>query len=259
VAGAANLVSNPDAALANVTEAARAALAQAGMGGRPLADLFAVLGLAGANVPSYADPFRARLPFGRAKLVSDAVTAARGALGALDGIVAAIGTGSVYCRQKGAAFHQIGGWGLVLGDEASGAWIGRALLTRALRARDGLAVETPLLAQALKDQGGPAATVAFARTATPGDFARLAPMVMGSDDPAAKELRDEAAGWIRKAIAALQDDIAPLPVVFLGGLGGLFAPLVPASDTGASWPVLPARGTGLDGAVQLAIAMTGGD
>jgi len=63
---------------------------------------------------------RAALPFARIRIETDAVAAAKGALRDEDGIVAALGTGSVFAAQRGGEVRQIGGWGLVLGDEGSG-------------------------------------------------------------------------------------------------------------------------------------------
>jgi glucosamine kinase len=123
--GPANIASDPDGALANILSAARAACPD----GVALADLTAVLGLAGANVAQAADRLRPHLPFARARIETDAMIAVKGALGDDDGIVAALGTGSVFAAQRGAgggpAIRQIGGWGVVLGDEGSGAWIAR--------------------------------------------------------------------------------------------------------------------------------------
>jgi glucosamine kinase len=245
-AGSANIVSDPVTALRNVLSATEQAMSAAGVVADP-ADVVAVLGMAGANVPAYADPFRASLPFGRSRLVSDAVTAARGALGEADGIVAALGTGSVYCRQSGGSYCQIGGWGLILGDEASGAWIGRSILSRALRACDGLVEDTLLLQDLRAELGGPPALVAFARTAVPADFARFAPRVLLSPDAAASAIRDEAARWVVAAVESLQHGDA-LPVVFLGGLGPQFRTLL-----AGRWPMAEAMGSALDGAVRLAL------
>ena len=119
--GPANIMSDREAALASIMAAAMAALA-----GRAPSSVAAVLGLAGANISGARQWLAPMLPFRRTQVVHDAVTSVAGALGDDDGIVAAIGTGSVFSRQLGGAFRSIGGWGPVLGDEGGGAWIGRA-------------------------------------------------------------------------------------------------------------------------------------
>lgn len=243
-AGPANIASSPESALGNILAASEAALAQIGAAHRA-AGLCAGLGLAGANAAGAADWLGARLPFARACIVTDAVTAVKGALGEADGIVAAMGTGSVFAEQRAGRLRQIGGWGLALGDEGSGAHLGRALLARALRARDGVLPLTPMLRAVLDEFGSPEAVVAFSLTAKGGDYAGFAPRVVGSDDPAAQAILAEAVAEVRRSIAALQGD-APLPVTFIGGLGASFAARI------TDWPQRPALGSALDGALLLA-------
>lgn len=239
--GPANIASDPDTAAANILTAARAALAEAG-GGTIRA---AGLGLAGANAAGAPDRLRAALPYNHVAIVTDAITAIKGALGSADGIVAALGTGSVFASQRGGIIRQIGGRGLALGDEGSGAWIGRALLAQTLRAVDGFTPFTPLLATILAEYGSPDAIVAFSLSARPADFATLAPRVLGSSDPAATAIAAQATADTAEAIAVLQSAPA-LPVTFLGGLGPAFAVRLP------HLPQRPALGTALDGALLLA-------
>lgn len=241
-AGPANIASDPAGAAANILTAAQEALAQAG-GGQIAA---AGLGLAGANAAGAVDHLRRLLPFPRMVVETDATAAVKGALGHADGIVAALGTGSVFARQKAARIHQIGGWGLVLGDEGSGAWIGRAALARALRAQDGFVPMTPFLATLLRDHGGADGVVTFSLSARPADFAALAPRVLASDDPAAQAVVDMAMTEVARAVDLLQDGEA-LGVVFLGGLGP-----TAAARLAGRWPLRAAQGSALDGALLLA-------
>ncbi|OYU16695.1 MAG: ATPase, partial [Rhodobacteraceae bacterium PARR1] len=194
-AGPANIASDFTGALDNILAATRLAC-----GTHDLTTLSAGLGLAGANAAGASDRLAQALPFARSAIETDAITAVRGALGAADGIVAAIGTGSVFAAQRGGQVRQIGGWGLVLGDEGSGAWIGRAILSAALRAVDGFHPMTPLLASLIETHGGTAGTVGFSLSARPGDFARLAPQVIDSADPAARAVMDHAITDVAAAI-----------------------------------------------------------
>lgn len=247
--GPANIASNPGVALDNILAATRQALADA-VGGsavdKGLAKLVAGLGLAGANAAGAADWLGARLPFRRVQVVTDAVTTVMGALGPDDGIVAAMGTGSVFAVQRQGQMRQIGGWGLALGDEGSGAVLGRALLARALRALDGAVPMTPLLHEILAGFATPEALVAFSLTAKGADYAAYAPRVVDSQDPAALAIMAQAVEDVRASIAALQAGPV-LPVTFVGGLGPVYAGRI------ADWPQRPARGTALDGAVFLAM------
>jgi glucosamine kinase len=210
-----------------------------------LSDLVAGLGLAGANAVGAAGHMRLDLPFRTVRIESDAVAAAKGALGAADGIVAAMGTGSVYAVQQGGRVRCHGGWGLVLGDEGGGAHLGRAALSAALRAVDGFAPMTPYLQGLIDQQGGASGVVRFAQSARASDFAQLAPALLASDDPAAQALWAAAVHDVAATLAQLRQN-APLPVVFIGGLGPRYAAALPAL------PQIAAKGSALEGALWLA-------
>lgn len=246
--GPANIASDPDAARDNILDATQQAMNDA-VGSAAVARetplLVAGLGLAGANAAGAAGRLRLGLPFERARIETDAVAAALGALAGADGIVAAMGTGSVFAVQDQGVIRCFGGWGLVLGDEGSGAWLGRAALSRALRATDGFVPMTPLLRQVLDDHGGPAGVVAFAQTARARDFAELAPAIVQSQDPAAVSLWAQATADVAFALSRLRE-AAPLPVSFIGGLGPSYAAAL------TQFPQVTAKGTALDGALLLA-------
>ncbi|MFO1210036.1 MAG: BadF/BadG/BcrA/BcrD ATPase family protein [Amaricoccus sp.] len=246
--GPANVWTDPDGAIASILAAAGAAASEAGT---PLTSLEAVLGLAGANVPEAAERASARLPFSRSRVESDVFVALKGALGANDGITAALGTGTVYGVQRGGEVRMIGGWGFVLGDQGSGARIGRAVYEAALLAHDGIATMTPLLTAALDAAGGAIGTVAFGQRASPADFARIVRDVLAAaaaGDPAASAVLAEAEAAVVAAIDRLQAD-GPLPVCFLGGLGPVYAGRLAGRYPGL---IRPPLGTALDGALALA-------
>ncbi|MBL8560842.1 MAG: ATPase [Gemmobacter sp.] len=243
-AGPANVNTDLAGTRANVLAAAEAALA-----GADPARVTAVLGLAGANIRSAAEALCRSLPFARTRVVTDAVTAARGALGGEDGIVAAMGTGSVFAVQRGGEMRQFGGRGFLLGDEGSGAVLGRALLARALRAEDGFAEMTPLLRSILAEFGGIEGVIRFATTARPAEFGALAPRLTGSDDAAATAIFGAAVAEVRSILDTLQGP-APLPVTFLGGLGPAYA-----AQLGSLWTIRPALGSGVEGALAMARAL----
>ena len=245
-AGPANIASDVGVARDNILRAAREALTIATGSDAALADLAAGLALAGANAAGAAEALRGALPFPRLRIETDAFGAVKGALGRRDGIVAAIGTGSVFASQRAGVIRQIGGWGLVLGDEGSGARLGRSLMAAALGAVDGFRAMTPLLRAVLDEHGGSEGVIALSLAARPADFAVLAPRIMGSDDPAARALVAEAMEDVAASIAVLQDG-APLPVTFIGGLGPAYAALL-----AGRWAIAPAQGTALDGALMLA-------
>lgn len=250
--GSGRIIGEGHAGPANVTSdlygAAQAILlaADAALCGHDPQDVVACLGLAGAVHPDIIARMERRLPFGRIRIVTDGAIAIKGALGDDDGILAAIGTGSVFVVQRGGHQREIGGKGLILGDEGSGAWIGRALLSAALNAKDGFSPVTPLLQDILDRMNGPDGIIAFAATARPADFAALAPLVTPSDDDAAKVIMDKARHHVLAAIAVLQDHDR-WPVVCVGGLAEVYS-----SAILKVWPVAPAKGSPLAGALALA-------
>jgi len=236
--GPANIASDFGAALTSLR-----GLALQVIGARPLSQVRAVLGVAGANLSGAGPRLAAELPF-RAKVVQDATTSLRGALGTKDGIMAAIGTGSVFARQVGGEVKAIGGWGFRLGDEASGAWMGRLMLNRITRMIDGYCPFSPLAETLLAELGGGPGLVAFTLTKTPAEHARLVHRLAGAiDDPLSRHVLAETQAELRKAIGLLQTD-PPLPVVWQGGLG----PTLALPD----WPRAEPLGTALDGAMAMA-------
>jgi glucosamine kinase len=116
------------------------------------------------------------------------------------------GTGSV---AVGIGRHgerrRAGGWGSRVGDEGSGAWLGIEAVRASLRALDGRDPRGPLAAAVAAAWGaGPEALVGRARTATPADFARLAPLVLGAHhDPVASLLRTEAVAHLGALVLAV--------------------------------------------------------
>jgi glucosamine kinase len=249
-AGPANIASDPQGARANILLAARAAMKQA-IGAdqveAALPGLAVGMGLAGANANGAVAALLTGLPFDRIRVESDAVAAVRGALRDRDGIVAALGTGSVFARQAAGTIRQIGGWGLILGDEGSGAWIGRAILSAALRASDGFDKLSPLVLEILDERGGPDGVVRFALAAKPVDFAALAPRVIAArSDTLASRVLAQAIQDVGRGIDLLQGE-SPVPVTFIGGLGSYFA-----AHLSGRWTQRPALGTALDGALMLA-------
>ena len=242
-AGPANIASDFAGAVANILAASEQAIAQAGA---VAGNVAAGLGLAGANAAGAAERLRGALPFARLAVETDAITAIRGALADSDGIVAAIGTGSVFGARVDGIIRQIGGWGLALGDEGSGAWIGRAALSAALRGAEGFDVMTPLLTELLDEFGGPQAIIAHSLSARPADFAKLAPRMIASDDPAARTIMARATADVAEAVTLLRGG-RDLPVTFLGGLGPHYA-----SCFAGQFAIRAAQGTALDGALALA-------
>lgn len=212
------------------------------------------IGLAGMVDQSIAIDLARDLPLANVQIEDDRRTAMVGALGASDGCVICIGTGSFLGRRVAGVDRLIGGWGLTLGDNASGAFLGRQLLRRVLEAHDGTQKPSPLTQDILAQFSTPAAIVTFAGQARPSDFAQFAPRIMAgarADDPTATALVREGAQYIERALGHLGwqsgQRICPL-----GGLAPHYAPFL-SPDIAAHLSV--PDGTALDGALMLAARM----
>ncbi|MFA3873296.1 N-acetylglucosamine kinase [Streptomyces sp. MMCC 100] len=229
-----------------------------------------------AGLATLGDALRAELPGALARelgvrtvgLAADAVTAYVGALGARAGAVVAAGTGLIAVGTDLSRWHRADGWGHLLGDCGSGAWIGRAGLEAALRAHDGReGGSAPLLARA-EARFGPAAQLpgqVYPRSDRPAVLASFAPEVA-----ACAAADSVAAGILRAAARHMADSAAAVcpaggepRVAVTGGLLRLGDPLlVPLEEELAKR--LPrarrttAEGDPLDGSVRIATDLATG-
>jgi glucosamine kinase len=247
----ANASSDFEAAIAAL-RAVLAALAQSA--GKPPSALLTApsyLGLAGVTDKAAGARVCTLLGLTRAVIEEDRRASVVDALGDGPGAVAVIGTGSFLARQDEDGVSFVGGHGLALGDEASGAWLGREALAHALRAADGMAPETGLTSGLRARFGGRTGVTAHAAHATPRQFAELAPDVLdaaAAGDAAAVALMRRGADYLEGALAALGADFSR-PVCLTGGIGPAYAPYLAEQCRAA---VRPPLGTAPDGALRIA-------
>ncbi len=210
------------------------------------------LGLAGVNSTEDMAKVEAALPFTHCTVTGDRATAVAGALGPEDGYLVALGTGTIVARQRAGDVKTVGGWGFALSDEASGAWLGRTLLSRIVLAEDGLAAHTPLSRDTLASFGGRDAIVEFSATARPHQYATHAPDIMAAatqGDAIAQEIVTMGAAYIERALAALEFQTGDV-LCLSGGLGPHYASFLSAALTEN---LQPPQGTALEGAFALAL------
>ena len=133
----------------------REAFAKAGVDFSETANTQACFGMAGGRLPSAREAFEKRpWPFANVKVYDDIDIARAGAHGGADGAVIIVGTGSAALAMVEGERHQCGGWGFHIGDQMSGAILGRELVRRAVEAADGLATGSPLTAAVIEKLGG---------------------------------------------------------------------------------------------------------
>jgi glucosamine kinase len=258
-AGPANIRSGLSQAYAAVLEASLSCLRAAGLPPRDLTRTTACLALAGATEPAeLAAAERHSHPFGYAIVTSDAHAACVGAHQGRDGGIIVIGTGSIAWAELNGRHYRVGGWGLPVSDEGSGAFLGSEALRRVLWARDGRIHWTGLLAALYEEfQADPHAIVRWAAAATPRDFAAFAPRVVehaGMNDAVAVELMRMAAGHV-DALATRLVAFGAERLALTGGLAEHMERWV--SPQTAHYLVAPA-GDALDGALRLARAAQAG-
>ncbi|PDS75869.1 N-acetylglucosamine kinase [Rhizobium sp. L43] len=253
--GPANILSDLENSLLNIVESARQALRDAGIAAETISSAVSVVGVAGANVTDYGQRIEKTLPFAEGRVVTDALIALQGALGDADGIVGAFGTGSVYNARRDGRLIGIGGWGFVVGDQASGARLGRDLMEQSLLVHDGVRPASPITEAIMGEYGNdPENIVEFAHSARPTDFARYAPVVFehaAKGDAVAAGIVTDAATAIGKSLEALLWPECP-SICLLGGLAGAYEPWL--SERYRSRLAKP-KGDALQGAVELAVKL----
>ncbi|MFV0245522.1 MAG: BadF/BadG/BcrA/BcrD ATPase family protein [Qingshengfaniella sp.] len=250
--GAANVSTDFDGAMATIRDGLARLSAAAGASAAQMAGAQVYLGLAGVVSADLAARVAAGVPAARVQVEDDRPAAVLGALGQADGCVVGLGTGSFLARHAEGGITLRGGWGLRLGDEASGGWLGRALLARVLHVHDGMAEASPLTRAVLSEFGAdPGALVAFSLRAVPADYAAYAPRILAAarqGDAVAVDLMRAGADYLTRGLHAI--GWRPGEALCLtGGLGSGYASWLPAGMQAA---LIPPKGSALDGALALA-------
>ncbi|MFE5296257.1 N-acetylglucosamine kinase [Streptomyces sp. NPDC056632] len=247
------------------------------MAGRAGGGRIAAVCVGAAGMATLGDRLRAELPgvlertwgVRRLALAADAVTAYAGALGQRPGAVVAGGTGLIAIGTDLSGWRRADGWGHLLGDCGSGAWIGRAGLEAAMRAYDGRRGGSAALLARTEELFGPAAGLPgalYPRTDRPAVLASFAPEVAAcaaAGDPVAREILRRAGGHAAEAAEAVCPSGTEVEVALTGGLFKMGEPLLGplrgelARLLPAAREVAPA-GDPLAGAVTIAGALAEG-
>jgi glucosamine kinase len=253
--GPANLRLGLEPSFSAVVDAATQTLEQAGLSPAHLPRVVACLALAGASEPIHLAAAQGyRHPFRKAVVVTDAHAACIGAHGQRDGGVIVVGTGTVGWAVLRGQTHRVGGWGLPASDEGSGAWLGCEAVRRVLWALDGRCAWTALLRAVAAEFGDdPHAIARWTHTASPRDFAAIAPRIFdhaARGDPVA----DRLIGLAARHVDALATRLIEIGAPRLAVVGGC-APFLKGflGETTRARLVEP-NGDALQGALQLALA-----
>ena len=248
--GSANIHQDFDAAMANILATARQAAAAAGIG---VENLQAGLGLAGATGPEQcARVLAADLPFATLQVDSDGYAACLGAPRGGDGGIVIVGTGSAGFALVQGQRIGIGGHGFALGDQGSGAVIGREVLACSLLAHDGLGEASPLTLAIMAHFGeDPGRAIAWSRTAMSRDYARFAPQAIAAaaaGDAIGLGIARQAALGLGRLLQKLRHAGAPR-LCLIGGLAKSITPFLSYDSAGL---LAPALADAVDGAIFMA-------
>lgn len=255
-AGPASLTNDFSQALSNINLLSNSLCQQAGISS---AEVIAVMGLAGAGNPQQHLQASQQLAkhYANFLLTTDAKTSLYGANLGEPVLVVALGTGSVAMRLLAdGSERQVGGWGFNIGDEGGGAWLGKQTVRELLWQVDSLdGITSPLLSAVARQIGeDDASLLPWLKTASPNDYAALAPLVFshaGGCDIADMLLKRHADA-VQQLLWRAREQFN-LPVVLLGGLADVTAPLL---DNQCHALMQSARGSALDGALILASTLT---
>ncbi|MBL0172703.1 MAG: hypothetical protein IPP90_18740 [Gemmatimonadaceae bacterium] len=162
---------------------------------------------------------------------ADATIALDDAFGDDAGILLIAGTGSVaFARAPDGRLERCGGWGPNVGDEGSGAWLGRRALSVVTASQDGREPETALTGAVLTalELESLDALIPWAANAIPAQLAALVPVicqVASTGDLRANALISLCVEELMLHIRTLArrsfvDERAAIPVALAGGLMG---------------------------------------
>ncbi|AFU98698.1 BadF/BadG/BcrA/BcrD ATPase family protein [Simiduia agarivorans] len=252
-AGPGNIASHPEAAVANIGSLVAELAHQTDV---PLDTIHLVCGAAGAGSQQATrrlSHYLGNLGLASARVTSDAYTSLIGASQGEPCIMLAIGTGSVAMRlDRAGQVRQFGGWGLAIGDEGSGATMGKAAVRALLWELDVHGEARNPLTHAVRNLVGEQrdAILGWLSKAGPREYAALAPTVLelGHHCEEARKVLDKTIAEVNQLLEAASGD-EDLPLTLQGGLAQHLQHLLPAA---VQQRLVPARGTALDGACLIA-------
>lgn len=250
--GPANFASNREMAIENVIATTQLAAEKADISADCLRRATAHFGLAGVMTAKDAKVVASAMPYQNVTVTDDRPTALNGAFGGSDGFLLSVGTGTIAAASVGGEFRTVGGWGLRLGDQASGAWLGQEALRYALLCHDGLLPHSGLTRLLLsKYQDDPNGIVSFSLTAKSSDYGAFAPDVVAyanAGDSLGQMIVEKGAKHLKRCLEALKFRAGD-PLCLTGGVGPHYADYLPADITAG---LKESQGTALDGAFSFA-------
>jgi glucosamine kinase len=253
--GRSNLqIEHGEPAFRSIMDGTREVFDKAGVDYSETANTFACFGMAGGRLPSAREAFEARQwPFARVRVYDDIDIARAGALGGKDGGTIIVGTGSAALAIVDGKRFQCGGWGFHIGDQMSGAILGRELVRYAVEAGDDLVPGSPLCDAVVEKLGGNLDAVmdwSF-RDRRPADYGALIPLFFDffdKGDPVAEKLMAIELGYIDNYVTWFKQR----GVTRMAAVGGFGTRLYPILIERYGDFIVPAEHEPLHGAIILA-------
>lgn len=242
------------AAQDQVHDVALIALKEAGVAEANHGQVHLGVGLAGLHLEKDRAAFlNWSHPFASLEASNDAHIAYLGAHGgALDAGILILGTGSCGYGMLESGPVNIGGWGFLLSDDASGAQTGYLALRHALAALDGIAKGSPLTEAILaRFSHRQEEIVLWGAEAKPTDFGAFARQVVefaGQNDPIATLLMQECGNRASAILRAL----AKRGIAKVALMGGFAEHAEPWLTAEAAALLVPRRFDARDGAILMA-------
>lgn len=205
---------------------------RAGLDASHMAQTYAVFGMAGARMLSAREEFQSRpWPFAQVQVFDDIDIARAGAHEGGDGAVIIVGTGSAGLALVEGGRFQVGGWGFHIGDQMSGAILGRELVRYAVEANDGLVAASPLTVAVLQRIGAGDINAVMEWSfdkRQPADYGALMPMFMDfleQDDPVAQHLLELQLASIDRYVNYFKG-VGAKRLAIVGGFGQRLLPIL---------------------------------
>ncbi|WP_100643454.1 BadF/BadG/BcrA/BcrD ATPase family protein [Alteromonas facilis] len=242
IAGPANVARDPVLAIRSIEQAITNAIAKLSFANElRLSDLHVSAGLAGANITSAAEHLgHWQHPFKSFEFMTDLKAATIGAHAGNDGAVLIVGTGSCSAAMRDHVLTQIGGHGFLLGDNGSGAWLGRRAVTETLETLDHVRAPSVLTDKVLAHTGATNSIELIEQfnILKPALFAQLAPIVFDAaieQDPHALSIISQAADYL-STIAQQAITQSNGQLVLVGGVATAIQPWLTKSVQSAIVP-----------------------
>ena len=256
--GPANVFLDPHGAINRIIELSKLILQKAEIQVSDISTVRMCAGLAGFEISSAAEIIsnHKQWPFHSCLFTHDSHIACVGAHCDFEGAIIIIGTGLCGGVLKDDDCLKIGGWGNVISDIGGGAWIGKMIAEKSLRAYDGLEPSSELSKEIMKGfDNDPEKICLWASQANTHELGKLVSKVTEyakTGDSMGLELIKKSCEEVEKMFNELQKHKPPR-VSLVGGVRSLVELRLSAS-TGDQ--LSPAKDSPVGGAVLLAMKNT---